>query len=209
MSRSRTEAVRAALVPSSLILRAACAGPALCLLAAPVQAHDAFGDLGPFYASILHPLVDPLQAALLVGTAAFLAGRSLALTGMALPVFIGVAAFAALFTALGGMAVAPPLLVAFVAVLAGLAAILPEAWTPRVPSLILVAVTGALTGLAPGPAEGAALQPFLGTAVGIASLVTLCWFALEAAGQRFTPLVPRVAGSWVAAIGILTAAFAA
>jgi hydrogenase/urease accessory protein HupE len=63
-----------------------------CLVPAPALAHDAFGDLGPFYASFLHPLADPLQAALLVGTAAFLAGRPLSVTRAALPVFTGVAA---------------------------------------------------------------------------------------------------------------------
>ena len=48
--------------------------PSCRIVPAPALAHDAFGDLGPFYASLLHPLADPLQAALVIGTAAFLAG---------------------------------------------------------------------------------------------------------------------------------------
>ena len=68
---------------------------AFCLGATPGLAHDAFGDLGPFYASLLHPLADPLQAALIVGTAAFLAGRPLGLTRLAWPVFVGAASLAA------------------------------------------------------------------------------------------------------------------
>jgi hydrogenase/urease accessory protein HupE len=39
------------------------------IVPSPALAHDAFGDLGPFYASFLHPLADPLQAVLLIGTA--------------------------------------------------------------------------------------------------------------------------------------------
>ena len=53
----------------------------LSLAAGPARAHDAFGDLGPFYASLLHPLADPMQAALVIGTAAFLAGRALGTVG--------------------------------------------------------------------------------------------------------------------------------
>lgn len=180
-----------------------------CLVPAPALAHDAFGDLGPFYASFLHPLADPLQAALLVGTAAFLAGRPLSVTRAALPVFTGVAALTAIALAAGVAGALPPILVALAALFAGLAATLPERWTPRAAALALVAGTGALTGLAPGPPEGPAFQPLFGTALGIAALATLAWFALETAGRRLTPLVPKIAGSWVAAIGILVAAFAA
>ncbi len=180
--------------------------PAL-LAPGPALAHDAFGDLGPFYGSLLHPLADPLQAILLVGTAAFLAGRPLAAVRLALPLFAGAAALAALALSMHPSLAAPPLLLGSGALLAGLAAALPAPWAPRWAGLSLAAATGALTGLAPeAPPDGLLLQPLLGTILGIAMLGTLLWFGLETAGRRLTPLVPRVAGSWVAAVGILATA---
>ena len=187
--------------------------PAVLALAlsapAPALAHDAFGDLGPFYASLLHPLADPMQAALVIGTAAFLAGRSLGTVRVALPVFAAAAALSHLL--LGWrMGVLPhPLLAAVAAFAVGSAATLPDRWT-RVPAgLILVAATGILVGLAPDrpPAQGA-LQPILGTVLGVAILATLAWAALDAAARRVSPLAPAVAGSWVAAVGLLAGAFA-
>lgn len=172
----------------------------------PAMAHDAFGDLGPFYGSLLHPLADPLQAALLVGTAAFLARQPLALTRGALPVFVGCATLLACALALGASLTVAPMALAFAALLAGLAALLPGTWTPRPIVLGLVVVTGALTGLAPGSPDSTGLQPLLGTLAGIAAFATLSWFTLETAARRLTPLVPQVAGSWVAAVGILVAA---
>ena len=174
----------------------------------PAFAHDAFGDLGPFYASLLHPLADPLQGALLLGTAAFLAGRPLSTVRPALPVFAAAAALGYAALVMRPDLVVSPLMAGGVALVAGLAAMLPDPFVPRLPGFALVAATGALAGLAPGASQaGTAFQASLGTFVGIAALATLAWFALETAGRRFTPIVPKVAGSWVAAIGILVAAF--
>jgi len=181
---------------------------AVCLLPTSLHAHDAFGDLGPFYANLLHPLADPLQAALLVGTAAFLATRPLPVIRLLLPVFSGAATLGALASAAGLPLTVLPVIAALAALLVGLAAVLPDSWMPRPMAFGLVAATGVLSGLAPGTtAESAVIQAFLGTAIGIAVLATLTWFGLETAGRRFTPLVPQVAGSWVAAIGILNMAF--
>lgn len=204
----RTQPLCAPRRKSGIVLALVLTPAALCLGSAPASAHDAFGDLGPFYASLLHPLADPLQAVLLAGSAAFLAGRPLTDTRVAFPVFIGMAALAASLLAAGAAIAFPTVLTAWAALLAGLAALLPATWPPRWVTCVLVAVTGALTGLAPGtPATGAILQPWLGTVLGISALAILAWFALETGSRRLTPLVPRVAGSWVAAIGILVAAF--
>jgi hypothetical protein len=174
----------------------------------PAFAHDAFGDLGPFYASLLHPLADPLQGALLLGTAAFLAGRPLSTVRPTLPIFAAAAALGYAALVMRPDLVVSPLMAGGVALVAGLAAMLPDPFVPRLPGFALVAATGALAGLASGASQaGTALQASLGTFVGIAALATLAWFALETAGRRFTPIVPKVAGSWVAAIGILVAAF--
>jgi hypothetical protein len=173
----------------------------------PALAHDAFGDLGPFYASLLHPLADPLQAALVVGTAAFLAGRPIEVARVALPVF---AAASALGLGVGwrlDLSLAP-LLLAAAAMLLGIAATLPPRWTPLWSALPLVAVTGALASIAPGEPDGAALQPLLGGFLGIGIFTALGWAGLDALARRLSPIVPAVAGSWVAAVGMLAGAFA-
>jgi hypothetical protein len=176
---------------------------------APALAHDAFGDLGPFYASLLHPLADPMQAALVLGTAAFLAGRSLDRVRVALPVFMAAAALSHLLLSWRLGLVPPPLAPALAAVAVGGAATLPDRWTRASAGLLLVAVSGVLVGLAPDrPPPAGALQPILGTVLGIAALATLAWAALDALARRVSGLAPAVAGSWVAAVGLLAGAFA-
>jgi urease accessory protein len=186
--------------------RLACA---MILLPGPAMAHDAFGDLGPFYASLLHPLADPLQAALVIGTAAFLAGRPLAFVRVALPVFVVAAALSHFLLGWAMELLPPPLLPAGAAVAAGLAATLPERAARRAAAgLALVAATGALAGLAPDrPPAGASLQPVLGTILGLALIATLAWGTLDAARRLVSPLAPPVVGSWVAAVGLLSGAF--
>ena len=173
-------------------------------------AHDAFGDLGPFYGNLLHPLADPLQAAVLVGTAAFLAGRSISAVRKAIPIFIVVASCASV-AAFSGLINTPPTIFAgMAALLIGLAATLPQKLVPQPVVYVLVGVTGAITGLAPGaPISGLTLQPLLGSVFGIAGLLALWWFTLDIAARQLTHLVPKVVGSWVAAMGILIVAFSA
>ncbi|WP_170424959.1 hypothetical protein [Ruegeria arenilitoris] len=183
-------------------------GTVSVLTPATAFAHDAFGDLGPFYGSMLHPLADPLQAAILIGTAAFLAGRSLTVVRSALPVFLLATTLANVALSAGQLVSPPTWLAGLAAVLAGLAATLPERLSPRPAVYALVAVTGALTGLASGASDtGPAIQPLLGSIFGISILAMLAWFAMEAASRRLTRLVPKVVGSWVAAVGILVVAF--
>ena len=180
---------------------------AAAIAPSPALAHDAFGDLGPFYASFLHSLADPLQAALVVGTAAFLAGRPIEVARVALPVLV---AAAALGLGLGWRLalMPPPLLPAAAAVAVGLAATLPARRTPLWAALPLVAVTGALAGLAPGPPDSAALQPLFGGFLGIGIFTALAWVGFDALARRLSPIAPAVAGSWVAAVGMLAGAFA-
>jgi hypothetical protein len=183
---------------SLLVLLSAAPSPAL--------AHDAFGDLGPFYASLLHPLADPLQGALLIGTAAVLARRGAETVRLALPVFMAGAALGlglAWRLDLVPASLLPPL----IAVTCGLAAVLPARWAPPWLVLPLVAVTGGLAGLAPGRPDGPALQPLFGGVLGIGLFTTLAWAGLDALARRLTPIAPAVAGSWVAAVGILAGAF--
>ena len=172
------------------------------------RAHDAFGDLGPFYASFLHPLADPMQAALVMGAAAFLVGRSLDEIRIALPVFVIAASLSHLLLLWRLDMSLPPLVPAAVAVAVGGGTMLPDAWVRGWVALALVAATGLIVGLAPDrPPAADALQPLLGACVGIAVLVTLAWAVLDATARHFCRLVPRIAGSWVAAVGLLVGAF--
>ncbi|MEE4187270.1 MAG: HupE/UreJ family protein [Roseobacter sp.] len=180
------------------------------LIPTTAVAHDAFGDLGPFYESMLHPLADPLQAAVLVGTAAFLAGRPLLVVRRAMPMFILVAGIGSVAVFSGKIIATPPVLAGLAALLVGLAATLPENWTPRPVVHAIAATMGFFVGLAPGtPDEGLTLQTLMGSFFGISVLVTLLWYALEAAARRLTRLAPKVVGTWVAAVGILVIAFSA
>jgi hypothetical protein len=188
--------------------------PAVLALAlstpAPALAHDTFGDLGPFYGSLLHPLADPMQAALVIGTAAFLAGRSIDTVRVALPVFVAAVVLSHLLLSWRlGVVPPPPLVPAVAAVAVGGAAALPDRWTRASAGLVLVAVAGLLVGVVPDrPPTAVALQTILGTVLGIAVLATLAWTAIAAAAQRVSALAPAVVGSWVAAIGLLAGAFA-
>jgi hypothetical protein len=188
-------------------MRRRCWLPVLAIVPSPALAHDAFGDLGPFYASLLHPLADPLQAALVAGIAAFLAGRSIATARLALPVFVAGAALGLWFAWRPGV-VPVPLVPEAAAVLIGLAATLPDRWTPVWLALPLAALIGMLAGLAPGQPDGAPLQPLLGGFLGIGIFAALGWAGLDALARRLSPVAPAVAGSWVAAMGLLVGAFA-
>lgn len=174
----------------------------------PARAHDAFGDLGPFYAGFLHPLADPIQATLILATAAFLARRPLAAARLGLPLFIAMAVLAHGLAAWRSGLVAPPLFAAGLAVLCGGAAMLPPRWVPDRAGLVLVAATGLLVGLgADLPESGPVFQPHLGTGLGISVFVLLAWTTLDAASRQLSPIAPAIAGSWAAAIGILVVAF--
>ncbi|MCZ0962355.1 hypothetical protein [Paracoccus benzoatiresistens] len=53
-------------------------GIAMAFLPEAVRAHDALGDLGPFYANVLHLLADPAQGHVIAALAVFLARQPLA-----------------------------------------------------------------------------------------------------------------------------------
>ncbi|MEM7074615.1 MAG: HupE/UreJ family protein [Pseudomonadota bacterium] len=180
---------------------------AVCLIPAQARAHDAFGDLGPFYESFLHPLADPLQAALLIGMTSLLARQSLRLVQYALPLFCGAALVShlALNWYLG--AVAPTTVLAWGAVVCGASAVVPLRTIPRILVLGVVIAAGICVGAAPGSASaGSVWQLLLGTVSGIAVFAILSWTALDTLSRHVSPVAPSVAGAWVVAIGLMAAA---
>ena len=107
---------------------------------------------------------------------------------------------------LGGVS-ATPFIAALAAIVAGILSTLPDRWLPRWADVLIVAALGAVVGLIPdGQAlSDGAIQSILGTILGIAILPALIWAALEGVARRVSQIVPAVAGSWVAAVGILIA----
>jgi hypothetical protein len=173
-------------------------------------AHDAFGDLGPFYQAFLHPLVDPAQGLLVAAAAVALAIQPVASLRVA---------FAALALGAASMLVGrtvvdvadPGLLeIAVLTVLAAAVAVLALRPGPAVSGL-LAALLGAVAALSidrAGSGLTAVLSVAGGTA-GIAFGTLFLWGAIDLAARRISPLAPRVAGAWLAAIGVMVAALPA
>ncbi|MCA8978553.1 MAG: HupE/UreJ family protein [Planctomycetes bacterium] len=189
--------------PRALLATAACSS-----LAPTASAHLVSTELGPFYDGAAHPLVTPedLLVILALATLAALRGAEggrRALVGLCAAWTVATAAS----FAWGAPLSAPPLLVAGLLVALGLACAVNRAPSPRVLLALGIAV-GVLHGLENGSAARAADGVWLST-LGIASgvfvvatLTTACGVHLE---RRGAAIALRVAGSWLAAIGLLFA----
>ena len=176
----------------------------------PAAAHDAFGDLGPFYASCLHPLADPAQGlldrrrrrpprppaarhrpprlrrarALLARSPSRLHARRRAAAARAArhrPRSVGRSRPRSRSPACASRRARHRALAAAAAIAAGLAIDLPARRS------------------APG------LLAALGGAAGIALLALLVWGAVDLAIRRLGPVAGAVAGAWIAAIGLMSA----
>lgn len=183
---------------------------AALVVASPAIAHDAFGDLGPFYANLLHPLADPAQGILIAAFAVALARQPLASVR---PAYAALALVGAGAVLLGTrVAMDPPGLRAtgVIAAALGLLALFGIALRPL--SAILAATAIAATaGLAielPPEPRTAGLAA-LGALVGMPLAALLVWGLVDEAIRRFGPVAGAVAGSWIAAIGIMVAALPA
>ena len=191
---------RPALAPAAAVLAAALAGPA--------AAHDAFGDLGPFYASLLHPLADPAQGLLIAAAAILLTRQPLATVRVA---YATMAACGAVAVTVHAAPLPLGLRATGVAVtLLGLLA-LSGVRVPPVVATTLAAAAAIAAGLAVDlPAGGrAAILAAIGGSAGIALLALLVWGGVDLATRRLGPIAGAVAGAWIAAIGIMSAALPA
>jgi hypothetical protein len=185
--------------------------PALVAVLASVPgaaaAHDAFGDLGPFYASLLHPLADPAQGLMIAAAAVLLARQPLATVRAA---YAALAACGALAVAAHGLTSLPPLgyrASGLVVAALGLVALSGRQLRPAIAAALSAAVAVA-AGLAldlPAGGRATALAAF-GGAAGIALLALLVWGGVDFATRRLGPIAGAVAGAWIAAIGIMGAA---
>jgi hypothetical protein len=192
-------------------LRARGAPAALAVaFARDAAAHDAFGDLGPFYASLLHPLADPAQGLLLSALAVLLARQSL---DAVRPAYVALAVGGAAGVLLGAfMGVQAPgqRLAAVAALLLGLAAAAGLRLGPGVATAVAAAssiAAGLASDLAPGLRPG--ILAATGGALGIALGGLLAWGLIDLLQRRFGRVAGAVAGSWIAAVGLMTAALPA
>ena len=184
--------------------------PALLIaLLAPgsASAHDAFGDLGPFYANLLHPLADPKQGLLIAAVAILLARQPLDTVRPAYAALVVGGAVTILVGAL--VSPDPPGLrvTGLVAAALGTAALFGLTLRP-LPAMLLAAAIAVAAGLAvdlPPGTRAAALSAF-GAMLGIALSALLVWGLVDTARRRLGPVAGAVAGSWVAAVGIMAAA---
>jgi len=179
---------------------------ALAGVPAPALAHDAFGDLGPFYAALLHPLADPAQGLLLVAAAVCLARQPI---DVVRPAYAALAAGGLAGLAIGLMVALPVPGLRVMTVLA-LALALAAIIRPRAGGLVAATVAAGVGGLAALPLDSGAdgrvaALTTLGGAAGIALATLLAWGLADLADRRLSPLASLVAAAWVAAIALMAA----
>lgn len=170
--------------------------------------HDAFGDLGPFYGALLHPLADPVQGLILAGIAVLLARQPIASVRGA---WISLAVVGTLIVGLGALvplAGPGPVVISLSAAGLGVLA-LTGLDLGRWPSIAFSVGAAILAGLAvdlPDGPRAASLAAF-GGAVGIALVALLVWGFVDSLQNRFGRVAGAIAGSWIAAIGTMATAF--
>jgi len=170
--------------------------------------HDAFGDLGPFYGALLHPLADPTQGLIVAAIAVLLARQPIASVRWA---WIALAIVGALTVGLGLLVpLAGPGLFVIALSAAGLGILaLTGSDLGLWPSIVLSVGAAVLAGLAvdlPDGTRAAALAAF-GGMVGISLGALLVWGLVDLLQTRFGRVAGAVVGSWIAAIGTMAIAF--
>lgn len=182
-------------------------GTALALLlgaCGPALAHGGFANVQPFWSGALHLLLSPLSVAAVIGLVAALPRTAAALPVPAIALGAG-AAFVAAGLGLPVVATAAPIGVIVLGLVAAAARPLPR-WADAVLAVLAGLTAGGAAELdAPGWTAGAgvALTMAYGVVCGVAGLA-----ALQRRPALATPvtLARRIAGAWVAALGLLLAA---
>lgn len=174
------------------------------------SAHDAFGDLGPFYASLLHPLADPAQGLLIAAVSVLLARQPLATVRPAYAALVACGTLAAALHLVASPAPVGLRATSLAVAVLGLVAV--SGWRlPMVLAAVLAAAVAVTAGLAVElpPGGRAAALAAAGGAAGIAILALLVWGGVDFASRRLGPIAGAVAGAWIAAIGVMSAALPA
>lgn len=176
------------------------------LLPGAALAHDAFGDLGPFYGGLLHPVMAPAQTLLLAAVAILLARQPLSEVRVA---YLAAVLAGAIAIVLNGVLpqLAPSVrLCAITAVATGALAL----WGRALPRVLLVAVVITVTALAalagdPAMPTRNGILAGLGASLGIAAFILLIWGVADVAQSRLGRVAGAVAAAWLIAIGGMAA----
>lgn len=178
----------------------------LAALPRPAAAHDAFGDLGPFYAALLHPLADPVQGLFLAAVALLLARQPL---GIVRPAYAALAGGGLLVLLVGSVVTlaSPGTLTLLVATILAALAVLVRPRPGAITASVLAILLGGLAAFSFDPVSGGrtAMLTIFGGAASIALFTLFFWGAGDWADRRLSPFATSVAASWVAAIALMTA----
>lgn len=188
---------------------AAIAGSALCL-PSPAHAHMASTGLGPFYDGVAHLLISPMDA-LPIAALALLAGLRGPAWGRDVLLALPAASLAGSVAAAVRVVPSPsPVVAASLTVALG-ALVAADVLVSRRAAAAVAVVLGLALGAATGPALGAGSAAMLFVAGGAtATFVAVALLAGLVVGLQATAarLAVRVAGSWIAAIALLTLGWA-
>jgi len=192
-------------VTAKTIRRAGLVVATLAFLATPAEAHLMNTGFGPFYDGLLHPLVTAEDILPVIALAL------MAALGGTRPARVAIFVLPAAWLAgmLFGRAVAPPAAESWLAALLTVAIGARVAADGKMPASV-VAVTSIVLGLIHGWSNGAALAESgvgltgpCGVACTVFTVVTLvAGFAVPLTAP-WARIAVRVAGSWIAAIGLL------
>lgn len=179
---------------------------ALALTPGAALAHDAFGDLGPFYSGLLHPVMAPLQTLLLVAVALLLARQPLASVRRAYPALVLAGAAGLVLHGVWPEVATSMRMGALLTIALGALAL----WGIALPVALLaaLAMAGAALAALSGDAPSATREGLLGAlggVLGIAAFVLLVWGALDLLQARLGRISGAVCAAWLIAIGGMAA----
>lgn len=171
------------------------------LASGTASAHSALGA-SRWWDGSLHVLLSPLSLAALVAMAAALS-QTRRETAIGLAFAAGLCGFlaASMLPLASAMAIAP-----LGAIAAGLVAAMALS-PPNAIGLLLAVMVGVSAGLAASPDERLALDMAAGAGFAIVAVSGHAFFLSSWLAKR-QPLVPRVAGAWCGAIGLMMGALA-
>jgi hypothetical protein len=190
-----------------VIRRRAGAALALALWPQAAAAHEAFGDLGPFYQALLHPLADPAQGLLVAAAAVLLGSQPIGSVRVGLAALVAAAAIGLLAKAFLPLPEPGPRAVALLVICVALVGVFTLRLGPLATGLV-AAVLGAVAALPLGALPGGlpGVLTLAGGAAGITFGALFLWSGIDFVASLLSPLAPRVAAAWLAAIGVMVAA---
>jgi hydrogenase/urease accessory protein HupE len=178
---------------------------AIVVVPSEAEAHLVTTGLGPFYDGVMHLLLSPADLLGLMA-AVLLAGLQGVRTGRQTVVVLSLAWFAA---GLIGLSLPVYIDLPWLSVFSFLIMGVLVAVNPRLPSAAVAAMAGlygALHGLLNGSAllaVGASPMTIIGITVSVFILGLLCSAGIVSLHTFKTRIVARIAGSWIAAVGML------